>query len=261
MNLFAGIDIGSTTTKVVLMKDNEIAVHQVVPTGPNCKRTVEETLQYCLKQLNAHREDIRYIVSTGYGRKLVDFAQDTVSEISANAKGAQWLNTSGDRIRTIVDIGGQDSKVISLNDEGKIINFAMNDKCAAGTGRFLEVMARVLELNLEDLSKLSLKAERTLTINSTCTVFAESEVISLLARGNPVADIIAGIHESIARRVVNLAKRVGIKETVFFDGGPALNVGLIKAMEDVLGMKMEVPSQPQIVTAVGAALIAREKIT
>jgi len=133
MNLFAGIDIGSTTTKVVLMKDNEIAVHQVVPTGPNCKRTVEETLQYCLKQLNAHREDIRYIVSTGYGRKLVDFAQDTVSEISANAKGAQWLNTSGDRIRTIVDIGGQDSKVISLNDEGKIINFAMNDKCAASS--------------------------------------------------------------------------------------------------------------------------------
>jgi len=260
MSLVAGIDAGSTTTKVVLMDENGVVAHLVVPTGSNCKNTAEEALKNCLEKINCERKDIRYIVSTGYGRNLIDFAQDTVSEISANAKGAKWLNTSGDKIRTIVDIGGQDSKVISLDDDGKIVNFAMNDKCAAGTGRFLEVMANVLEVNLEDFGKLSLQAKKILPINSTCTVFAESEVISLLARGNPVPDIIAGIHQAIARRVVNLAKRVGIKEAVFFDGGPALNVGLIKAMEDELGMKMVVPSHPQIVTAIGAALTAMEKI-
>ncbi len=174
-------------------------------------------------------------------------------------KGAVWYGRkAGVQVRTVVNIGGQDSKVIALDETGVTKNFSMNDKCAAGTGRFLETLARILEMNLEDIGDEALKADVPIRINSTCTVFAESEIISLLARGKEHSEIIAGAHYAIAKRLARMARRVGIVEEVFFDGGPALNKGLVKAIEDEMAVELYVPPEvPQVTTAVGAALIAR----
>jgi predicted CoA-substrate-specific enzyme activase len=182
-----------------------------------------------------------------------------VSEITANAAGARKVGEAYGTVRTIINIGGQDLKVIVLDNEGHVVNFAMNDKCAAGTGRFLEVTARNLEMDIDQLGDAHLNAKGApLTINSTCTVFAESEIISLLADGNGPEEIVAGIHYSIAKRVARLAKRHGVEDLVFFDGGPALNKGMVMALEDELMRDITVPETPQITTAYGAALLARE---
>ncbi|MFH1953217.1 MAG: acyl-CoA dehydratase activase [Pseudomonadota bacterium] len=258
MEYYIGIDVGSSFTKLALINECEILGHKVVPTGVNCQETTVRSLQELLDEFKIPDMAIKYIVATGYGRRLINVANDTISEITANATGAQQLGKSVGCVRTIIDIGGQDSKVIALNEKGVTKNFAMNDKCAAGTGRFLENMARILEINITDLGDLSLQAKIPVKINNTCTVFAESEIISLLARGKAKPEIIAGLHYSIAKRIVRLAKRIGIEETVFFDGGPALNKGLVKALEDELAMEIYVPPAPQITTAIGAALIAKE---
>ncbi|MCD6521310.1 2-hydroxyglutaryl-CoA dehydratase [Candidatus Calescamantes bacterium] len=253
MKIICGIDAGSTTTKIVLREGEKILSYTIFPTGTKVKEEIEKRLKECLEKAGRKLSDVSVVISTGYGRRLIQFADKTISEITANAKGAIWL--SREKIRTIIDIGGQDSKAISLDEEGKIVNFAMNDKCAAGTGRFLEVMARVLEVGIEKMGEVSLKAEKAVNISSLCTVFAESEVISLLARGYPVPEIIAGLHRSIARRVGQLARKVGIREKVFFNGGGALNPGLRKALEEELQTKLIVPEIPQIVSALGATLV------
>ncbi|MEW6409176.1 MAG: acyl-CoA dehydratase activase [Nitrospirota bacterium] len=274
MEYYIGIDVGSSFTKLALIDESRVLSHKVVPTGVNCQETTVRSLKELLDEFKipdmainpAPRVKtrgftgcgVKYIVSTGYGRRLINVANDTISEITANATGAQWLGKSAGCVRTIIDIGGQDSKVIALDEKGVTKNFAMNDKCAAGTGRFLENMARILEINITDLGDLSLQAKIPVKINSTCTVFAESEVISLLARGKAKPEIIAGLHYSIAKRIVRLVKRIGIEDMVFFDGGPALNNGLVKAMEDELARGIYVPPTPQITTAIGAALIAKE---
>lgn len=277
-SMVAGIDVGSTTTKVAVMEDSKILGSKVSATGTNCRRTAISLLESILANAGRTRGDVRYVVSTGYGRRMIDFSNEVVTEISANVKGASWLmstsNTrtvgtgfkpaptlNGTKIRTLINIGGQDCKVISLDDKGMMVDFVMNDKCAAGTGRFLEVMSCILEVELEQLGAVSLQAKEPLPINSLCTVFGESEVISLLSQGKCVEDIAAGIHRAISKRIGAMVRRVGLHEAVFFDGGPALNEGLRFALEQELGTKVFVPPEPQIVTAIGAAIIALNHLT
>ena len=261
MSIVGGVDVGSTNTKLVLMEDSRTLAAEVRPTGANCRGTANALLDAALQSSQRQRSEIRHIVSTGYGRRLVDFADDTISEISANARGALWLHTGDPPVQTIIDVGGQDSKVISVDRSGRVINFAMNDKCAAGTGRFLEVASRILEIDLDTLSELSLKTNKRVEISSVCAVFAETEIVSLISRGQSIEDIAAGLHHSIARRVGGVVATVGLREAVFFDGGPALNGGLIKAFEKELGVPLIVPESPQIVTAIGAALVARDRLS
>ena len=256
-DIFAGIDVGSTTSKVVLSDGARVIASGLSATGANSKKTVEKLLTELLRDAGRNHDALRYVVSTGYGRRLVDFADHAVSEITAIAEGAGAVGNGASLARTVIDIGGQDSKVIALDDAGILRDFAMNDKCAAGTGRFLEVMARALEVELDQLGPLSLQAEQVLPVNSLCTVFAESEVISLLARGEAASNIIAGIHASIAKRIAAMARKVGVLEPVVFVGGPAHNVGLRRALEHELAVQLVVPPEPQLVAALGAAAIAR----
>ncbi len=260
MDCFVGIDIGSTSIKIALVDANGTLIdHSTNPTGGHFRKNALTALDTLLRESAMVPDDVKYTVSTGYGRKLFKEADESVSEITANGIGANHVPGLNGRVRTIINIGGQDLKVIQLDDEGLVCNFVMNDKCAAGTGRFLEMTARNLEADVDELGEMHLNAEGLpLTINSTCTVFAESEIISLLAQGNSPQRIAAGVHYSIARRVVRLAKRIGVEEVVLFDGGPALNEGLVAALEDELMCAVHVPEYPQITTAVGAAIQARE---
>ncbi|MBM3501721.1 MAG: hypothetical protein FJX74_23960 [Armatimonadetes bacterium] len=253
--LAVGLDIGSTTTKAAVTDGDAILGHAVTATGANCRRAVEVALREALAAGGRSAEEIGYTLATGYGRRLVE-ADTTLSEITANAAGARFLTRDATPIRTVIDIGGQDSKVIAVDADGIVQNFAMNDKCAAGTGRFLEVMSRILEVDLDQLGLLSLQSSERIPISSVCTVFAETEVISLLADGRRAPDIIAGVHRSIAKRVGDLARGVGIAEPVFFDGGPALNVGMRRALEEELSVRLVVPEFPQVATAIGAAVLA-----
>ncbi|MDO8262374.1 MAG: acyl-CoA dehydratase activase [Gallionella sp.] len=261
MIYFAGIDVGSTAIKVAVVDENgKVAGVHVTPSGSLFHKNSLEALNTLLNKLGIRREDVRYLIATGYGRKLFKEADDSISEITANAIGAFEAGKAYGGVRTIINIGGQDSKAIQIDSTGNVVNFAMNDKCAAGTGRFLDVAARNLELDLEDLGDCHFQASSApLNINSTCTVFAESEIIGLLAKGHGKAEIIAGIHYSIATRTVRLAKRVGIEDRVYFDGGPALNKGLVAAIQDELGRELVVPDYPQTTTAFGAAMLARSE--
>ena len=263
MDAFCGIDVGSTTVKVVITGDGGepggVLFRGVRATGAYAARASDELLERGLGECCLARGDLGHVVSTGYGRKLVETADSQVSEITANARGALALAGGAGSVRTVIDIGGQDSKVISLSSEGELVDFVMNDKCAAGTGRFLEVIARALEMDLGDLGARSAESTRRIEITSTCTVFAESEVVGLLARGESVADVAAAVHRSIARATAALALKVGVTEPVLFDGGPALNSGLRSALAEALGAGLTTPEHPQTATALGAALLAAER--
>lgn len=253
--MFGGIDIGSLTAKAILVGDKGIVAGSVIATGTNSQKAGEMVFQMVLDSAGCSRGDVKYIVSTGYGRTCLSFANRTVTELTCHARGAHYLNPS---IRTVIDIGGQDSKVIRLDENGTMRDFVMNDKCAAGTGRFLEVMARALEVDLEELGPFSLRSRKPCSINSTCTVFAESEVVSLSASGEEKEDIAAGLHHAIAKRVGNMAKRLGIEENIVFVGGVAKNVGVRKTLEDFLEVHFTPLSEdPQIIGALGAALLAK----
>jgi (R)-2-hydroxyacyl-CoA dehydratese activating ATPase len=232
----------------------------VTASGSLFHKNAKEALARLLGEHQISADRVRYLIATGYGRKLFKEADDSISEITANAIGAHEAGKQFGGVRTIINIGGQDSKAIQIDPEGHVANFAMNDKCAAGTGRFLDVAARNLEIDLEELGDYHFNAESApLSINSTCTVFAESEIIGLLANGHGKGEIVAGIHYSIAKRTVRLAKRVGIEERIYFDGGPALNRGLVSAIEDELQRELVVPEHPQTTTAFGAAILARSE--
>ena len=252
----AGIDVGSLTAEVVIMEEGEILQYVILPTGSNSRTAAEKAMQEALQASNLARADLDCVVATGYGRISIDFADKRVTEITCHGRGAYYWNTE---IRTIIDIGGQDSKVIRLSDQGRIIDFAMNDKCAAGTGRFLEVMAQALEVELEGLAVLSEKAKNVVPISSMCTVFAESEVVSLIARGLPREDIARGLHQSIADRTAGLVHRVGLVEKVMFTGGVAKNQAVVKALNEKLKTKLVIPPEPQIAGALGAAILAVEE--
>jgi len=256
----AGVDMGSTATKALVLSDGRIAGSTARVTGADPERSGELALKEALDQASMELDAVEYIVATGYGRRALDLADESVNEINANARGAAWLGSHEGTVRTIIDIGGQDSKAISLDADGVIRDFAMNDKCAAGTGKFLEVIADLLEVPVDQLGDLSLEAQRPVSIASTCVVFAQSEVVGLIARKERPADILAGIHRSIASRVVTMARRVGLEEVVVFDGGPAKNKGLRAAIEAELGHAVVVPRHPQLVVALGAALVAADML-
>ncbi|GAB6269327.1 MAG: BadF/BadG/BcrA/BcrD ATPase family protein [Smithella sp.] len=249
----AGIDIGSITAKAALFAEKKIIATKVIFTGYNAEAAGLKVYEEVLKEAGIDKSAVKKIVSTGYGRNSVKFADKSYTEIMCHAAGAHFLNP---HIRSIIDIGGQDSKAILLDDNGKVKNFVMNDKCAAGTGRFLEVMARAMEVSLDEFGTMSIKSKNPSKISSLCTVFAESEVISLIAKGEQRQDIIAGIHESIASRISSMVGRVGIKEPVMITGGVARNIGVIHALEKKLGMNIEVSPYAQVNGAIGAAIIA-----
>ncbi|MHA1263200.1 MAG: acyl-CoA dehydratase activase, partial [Candidatus Freyarchaeota archaeon] len=253
----AGIDIGALTAKSVILEDGEILAYTIIPSGSNSKETAQRVMEATLSEAGLSQDDVTFTVATGYGRVNVPFADKQVTEISCHAKGAYTLFPT---VRTVIDIGGQDSKAIKVGKNGRVVEFAMNDRCAAGTGRFLEVMAKALEVRLEDLGELSLKSRNKARISSICTVFAESEVISRISEGTPKVDIIAGIHEAIANRIFGMASRVRIEKDLVLTGGVAKNRGVVKALEEKVGFKILVPKEPQIVGALGAAVIARENI-
>ncbi len=260
MKYFAGIDIGSTAIKIALINEKkELIGQKISASGSMFYKYAKQALRELLCELNLDEKKLVYTVATGYGRKLFKEADENISEITANAIGARAAAKDECDIKTIINIGGQDSKAISLDSEGNVVNFAMNDRCAAGTGKFLDVVAMNLEIEASELGEYHFKAEGTpLSINSTCAVFAESEIIGLLGNNHTVEDIVAGVHFSIARRIIKLVKRVGIKEKIYFDGGPALNQGLVNAIENELGKEIFIPEFPQITTAFGASILAHE---
>ena len=251
----AGIDIGSISTKAVIMRDGQLLASRVILTGYNAENAGKKVFDAVLDDLQISASAITRIVATGYGRKSLAMADKSITEIMCHATGARYLNPL---IRSIIDIGGQDSKAILLDDHGKVANFAMNDKCAAGTGRFLEVMARAMEVDLDEFGRMSLKADLPARISSLCTVFAESEIISLIAKGEKRANIIAGIHESICVRVLAMANRIGIKSPVMMTGGVAKNIGVVRAFEKAIGSPIEVSDYAQVNGAIGAALLAQD---
>jgi predicted CoA-substrate-specific enzyme activase len=249
-----GIDVGSITTKVAVVVDGELKLSKIGPTGYDAKKAAGMMFQQVLESLKLDGNTIHGIVSTGYGRNGVSFANKAITEITCHAAGAFFINPD---VRSVIDIGGQDSKVISLNDNGRVSDFAMNDKCAAGTGRFLEVMARALEIELEKFGEMSLKSQAPSDISSLCTVFAESEVISLIAKGEKRENIVAGIHAAIGARIASMAKRVKIAAPVMMTGGVAKNKGLVKALEKRLMQDILIVESAQVIGAIGAALLAR----
>ncbi|MEW6181915.1 MAG: acyl-CoA dehydratase activase [Bacillota bacterium] len=251
--IVAGIDIGSLSAEAVLLEKKNIIGYRIMPVGADSRRAAESVFAAVLGDKGLSREDVGYIVATGYGRVSVPFADRQVTEITCHGRGAVYVLPGS---RTVVDIGGQDSKAIRVNERGAVQDFAMNDRCAAGTGRFLEVMARALETDLVGFNKLAEAAERASTISSVCTVFAESEVVSLISRGVRRSEIALGLCAAVAERVAALVHRVGLGEEVTMTGGVAKNKCVVEGVSQRLGVRVAVPPEPQIIGALGAALLA-----
>ncbi len=253
--IFAGIDIGSTMTKVVMVNEQEEVLASVIgPTGAEHRHLALTVIDEAVRKIGISFEELDFIVATGYGRINVPFADKQITEITCHARGIRAIFPGA---RVIIDVGGQDSKGIKLDSEGKVADFTMNDKCAAGTGRFLEVIAETLGVKLTDMGALSLTAKGYVNISNMCTVFAEHEVTSRLAEGAGVPEIVAGLHEAIAGRVVNMVRRLGFEKDVVFTGGGAKNIGLVKAIEGKVEFPVLVPPEPFITGALGAALLGK----
>lgn len=254
--MFMGLDIGSLTAKsVIIGEDCGIASWAVRPSGHDHRLAAEDAARDALKLAGLGKEDIKSVIGTGYGRVSIPFADHTVTEISCHARGAAHTLPG---CRTIVDIGGQDSKVIRVNRSGRVVDFDMNDRCAAGTGRFLEVMAQALGISLDDMGRMAHEAEKAARISNVCTVFAESEVVSLIAAGEDRSNIIRGLCRSISERISGMIGRVGLAPPVVMTGGVALNRGVVAALEEKLAVDIRIPPEPQIIGALGAAILARE---
>ncbi|MFX1572935.1 MAG: acyl-CoA dehydratase activase [Promethearchaeota archaeon] len=256
MKTFVGIDIGSLATKIVLINEDKLIDHRTERSTFDFKRIGHNLFNDIMQKNNLNKNEV-YVMSTGYGRNTIDIADDRITEITAHARGAQFFFPEA---RSVIDIGGQDSKAILMSNKTRnVIDFQMNDKCAAGTGRFIEVMSSALEVPIEQIGELALQSTNPASISSTCTVFAESEVISLFARGTSKQDIAAGIHKSIAKRVSGMAKRIGVCPLLVFCGGVAKNVAVKKYLEEEFGFEIVKPQYPQLTGAIGAALIAQEQ--
>lgn len=253
---FAGLDLGSTMTKVAIIDEDAAIIARVEShTGAEHRHLANKVMEQALEQARLSFAEITYVVATGYGRINVPFADRQITELTCHARGIASLFPSA---RTALDIGGQDAKGLKLNSDGKLVQFVMNDRCAAGTGRFLEVTAKTLGLELQELGNISSKSSGKVNISSTCTVFAQQEVISRLTEGVPIADIVAGIHRAIASRAVGMLRKLQIEPDVVFTGGVAKNAGVVKAVSDNLGYAVLVPEDPLISGALGAALLAKE---
>lgn len=251
---YAGIDSGSASTDVVILdKNRNIVTDSILPTGAGASMGAQKALEIALNEAHLNRSDIDFIVTTGYGRGAIEGGDQSITEITCHARGAHFLDPS---VRTVIDIGGQDSKVIRLDEEGNVTNFVMNDKCAAGTGRFLEMMAKTLELSLEELSNVGLTYKEDITISSMCTVFAESEVVSLIAQNKATDDIVHGLNKAVAAKTASLCARVGGCAPFMMTGGVALNKGLVKTLEEKLNTKIIISDKAQLCGALGAALYA-----
>jgi predicted CoA-substrate-specific enzyme activase len=252
---FAGIDLGSTMTKVLLIdEEGQVIARRHGATGAEHRRLANRVMARALEEARLSLEQLDYIVATGYGRVNVPFADCQVTELSCHAKGVGHLFP---KARTVIDIGGQDAKALKIKD-GRLIDFAMNDRCAAGTGRFLEVTATTLGIKLEEMGKLSLEAAASVAIGNTCTIFAQQEIVGLITAGKPLPQILAGLHEAIARRVVEMSRGLKIEADVVLTGGVAQNEGVVKAISHSLGTKVLVPEEPLYSGALGAALLARD---
>jgi predicted CoA-substrate-specific enzyme activase len=255
--LVAGCDVGSLTAEAVIMNNGTILGSEIIRVRPRAEQSAEDVMNKLLARLELTHDDIGYCVSTGYGRETIPFADHNISEISCHGRGANWLIPS---IRTVIDIGGQDCKAIRVDKDGSLEDFIMNDKCAAGTGRSLELMSEVLGVDVSELGPLSLESNNAVVITNQCSIFAEMEILHYLCEERKVSDVAAGINESMARRVKMLVGKVGAKDDVGMTGGVSKNVGVVKYLEEMLGKTfLEFPEDPQIIGALGAAIFAGER--
>jgi predicted CoA-substrate-specific enzyme activase len=254
----AGVDVGSTQTKAVIVDEaGTIVARALVETGANVIRAAENAFSTALESGNLTEEEVEFVVGTGYGRYKVTFGNTQVTEISCHGRGAVHMFPG---TRTVVDMGGQDTKAISVSERGEILDFCMNDKCAAGTGRFLGAASSALSIPLDDLGPTALRGEKPVKISTTCTVFAESEVLSWLGKGKKIEDILLGVHKSIAARSAGLLRRVGVQEAVTFTGGVARNTAMVASLEERLGLTLNVSEDSHYMGALGAALFALDHV-
>lgn len=253
----AGIDVGSTQTKGIILNDKrEIVARALTDTGAYVTRAAERCFAEALRAGGIEREQVVYVVGTGYGRYKVTFGDAQITEISCHARGACYLFPS---TRTVIDMGGQDAKGIKVGADGDVKDFVMNDKCAAGTGRFLATAAEALGMGLDDIGETSLQAKNPVRLTTVCTVFVESDIMSYLAQGKKTEDILGGVHSAIAARTISLIRRVGIEPEVTFTGGVSRNLGMVRALEEKLGMKLNVSPDSHFVGALGASIFALER--
>lgn len=258
MSIFAGCDVGSLTSKAVILQNNRVLASAIIKSKPRPGDSAEAAFREALMAAGIERGQVTYCIGTGYGRDKIPFVHEAVSEITCHAKGARWMLPSA---RTIIDIGGQDCKTMKIDAAGNVLKFAANDKCASGTGRFLEVMAGVLNIGIHELGPLSQKAKTPVTLASTCTVWAQADVIKFINSGVSLEDIGAGVNAAMASRVAILVNAVGVEDDVFMTGGVAKNSGVAATLEKLIGrrIKRTRKADPQIAGALGAALLAMEK--
>jgi predicted CoA-substrate-specific enzyme activase len=254
----SGCDVGSLSAKAVIMNDDAIIAAQVIFSKPDPGDSAQEVMDKALTEAGISLTDIAYCIGTGYGRNSITFANAVESEITCHGKGAQWLMPE---IRMVIDIGGQDAKAIRLDDNGKVVRFAYNDRCASGTGRFLEVMAGAMGVKLEDMGEISSHSKNPVAISNQCVVFAETEIISLINAGKDLSDIVSGLHKALAHRVASLAHGVELDSKLTMTGGVAKNQGMFRALQEALGVHITpMSTDPQIIGALGAALLARQAL-
>jgi len=254
--LVAGIDIGSLTAKALILKEDQILSWSILSTSEDSVKTAERVMGEALKRADLSLDNVECVISTGMGRKYIPFAKGDSTEIQCATKGARWFFPSA---RTIIDVGAESCRTIRCDEKGRVMNFELNDKCAAGTGVFLDTMAKMLEVRVEDMGRLSMESKNTVDISSTCAVFAESDAISLIHKKVCKADILSAIHRSIASRVQCMLSKIGIEKDIVMTGGVAKNIGFNSELSRLIGSKVLVPEKPQIVGALGAALLAKEK--
>ena len=255
--VFAGIDIGSLTAKALLIEENEILGFKIIRVKKTPVESAESVFEALLSETGINKDDVKFVVSTGYGRDNIPFSNKSMTEITCHGLGAHFLIPS---IRTIIDIGGQDCKVIAVDRTGKLVEFAMNEKCSAGTGRYLEIMADLLHISLKELGALSLKSKTPVQLKSTCSIYAQAEVLQHISSGVKKPNIAAGINKAMAERVLSMTRRVKIRPDIVISGGVAKNVGVVGYLEEMLDAKfLKMPIDPQIIGALGAAVIAQER--
>jgi len=255
--IVAGCDVGSLTAEAVIMENGKILESEIMRVRPKAEQSAREVMDRVLSKLDLNYDDLAYTIATGYGRETIPFANGNISEISCHGRGANFLIPE---IRTVIDVGGQDCKAIRVDGQGNLEDFVMNDKCAAGTGRSLELNAEALGVDVSQLGPLSLDSNKTIVITNQCSIFTELEIMHLLMEDKSVADIAAGINEAMARRVKMLVGKVGIKNEIGMTGGVSKNIGVVKYLEKALGTTfVEFPEDPQIIGALGAAIFAAEK--
>jgi (R)-2-hydroxyacyl-CoA dehydratese activating ATPase len=257
MRFAAGVDVGSTQTKAVVMEAGVgITARALVDTGANVTKAAEHAFHLACRDARVNPHDVGFVVGTGYGRYRITFGNAQMTEISCHARGASYVFPS---TRTVIDMGGQDAKAISIGEDGQVLDFVMNDKCAAGTGRFLANAADVMGITLDEVGPLSLEGTRPVKLTTVCTVFVESDILSYLSMGKAPPDILRGVHLAIAKRTISLARRVSLEPEITMTGGVARNIGMVKALEEVLQTKLQVSSDAHFMGAIGAALFALEK--